>query len=489
MTPTLSNQVGILALGRVFAFTVMFFVPMVNVRMLSVEEYGFYRQFWLLYATLVPLAVLGLPRSLLYYFPRVESEREKSVYVTQTLISLLFTSLICWGIYHVMAITLGAGFGELVRTFYWRLVVFTFLMITTEYMETLFVAERMVPQQAIYNALSSLAQSATVILLALTTQDVQYLIWGLVGVAAVRFVLVTGYTIATYRPSLRLVSWASLKEQLSYAVPLGMSSVVLALFAQTDKFIINRFLGREALAVYVIGAFQIPFVTIIRQSITSVIFPLMSQYQKEGRYDDIVELWKRATLKTAVVFFPMFVFLEVVAEPFIDVLFTRKYIGAAPVFAIYLTIFARQTIDFSGIVTAFGQNRYLLVRMWWAFVVNLVLSLVLFKFFGRLGVPTATAITMYLLMFVMIRKGAQLLHKSFFAVLPWGGLGVRMLVAIAPGLLVYFAQQRIVLNSIFDLAIAAVVYFVPYFAIAYALKLVRVEDIKSLFGKPVGKTG
>jgi len=32
-------------LGRVLAFGVMFLVPMVNVRALSVEEYGYYRQF------------------------------------------------------------------------------------------------------------------------------------------------------------------------------------------------------------------------------------------------------------------------------------------------------------------------------------------------------------------------------------------------------------------------------------------------------------
>ena len=72
-----------------FAFAVAFFVPMVNVRSLSVEEYGYYRQFWLLFSTLVPILILGFPRSLLYYFPRSETRAEKSVYVTQTVAFLL----------------------------------------------------------------------------------------------------------------------------------------------------------------------------------------------------------------------------------------------------------------------------------------------------------------------------------------------------------------------------------------------------------------
>ena len=89
----LSHQVGILTLGRVFAFAVMLFVPVVNSRALSLESYGYYHQFWLLFETVTPMLILGFPRSLLYYFPRSDTAREKSVYVAQTVAYLFVASL------------------------------------------------------------------------------------------------------------------------------------------------------------------------------------------------------------------------------------------------------------------------------------------------------------------------------------------------------------------------------------------------------------
>jgi len=54
LSRSLSHQVGILIAGRMLTYVIMVFVPIVNVRALSVDHYGYYRQFHLLFETLTP---------------------------------------------------------------------------------------------------------------------------------------------------------------------------------------------------------------------------------------------------------------------------------------------------------------------------------------------------------------------------------------------------------------------------------------------------
>jgi O-antigen/teichoic acid export membrane protein len=480
---SLSHQVGILTLGRVLAYVAAFFVPLVNVRTLTVEEYGYYRQFWLIIETLVPVLILSFPRSLLYYFPRAETEAEKSVYITQTFAFLTAMSVVAFVIYALMAQFLGAGLGALVRGLYWRLSLFTLFHMVSISMDSLFIAEKQVRRQATYQATYTILQALVVIVVSYKTRDVSSIIWGIVGFTAVRFLFVVGYVYRRYRPSLRLVSVRTMRDQLSFAFPLGLASTALLLLTQTDKFVINRFLGREAFAIYAVGAFQVPFVSMIRGSIADVTFPLLSQYQKEGALDKMVDLWKRATLKTAVVFFPLFVLLEIVARPFVSILFTNEYVEATPVFALYLLLFLRSTVELGGIVTAFKQQRYMAKVFGAAVVLNLVLSVALCVWVGRLGVPAATVVSYYVISALMTHKAAILLHRRVRDLLPWKGLTVRFLVAALVGLPLWLWQRSFPIESFVELALAGVLYIGVYFGVCFVTRLVSVPDLKSLISR------
>jgi len=469
--------------GRVLAYVVMFFVPIINTRALSVDQYGYYRQFQLLFETLTPLLILGFPVSLQYYLPRAESERDRSVYVTQTLTFLFVNSLIAMVIYTVLGQVLGGGMGLMIRSFYWRLGAFTGLMMTSVYMEYLFAAEKEVGRQAVYHASFAIAQAATVMGCAWFFRDVTAVIWGLTIFAAVKFLFAVGYTVARYRPSFRLISLKTINEQLSFAFPIGLFSITLVLLAQTDKFIINRFMGREAFAIYVIGAFQIPVVNMINQSVRNVTFPLMVEYEKADRYESIADLWRRTVLKTAVLYFPIFVGLEAVAGTFIRVLYTDTYAAAAPIFMIYLLLLFRATLDTVSIIQVFKRTGYLLRVFGTAFVVNLVLSIALFKTIGREGVPLATVLTLFATTMVNIVYCSRLCRVPLRQFLPVGGLVRRFLVAVIPGVGLCWISRRLGVDSFIGLAALGIGYIVVYGALARATDLISIGDLKSLFGR------
>jgi O-antigen/teichoic acid export membrane protein len=479
----LSHQVGILTLGRVFAFGVMLFVPVVNSRALSLDHYGYYHQFWLMFETVTPMFILGFPRSLLYYFPRADSREEKSIYVTQTVFYLFVAAIAAVVVYGILGKTLGPGLGGMIRAFYWRLCFFTVCMLLSRHMEELFVADRQIERQSVWYVVTASMRAGVVMVVSWYTRNVDAIIWALAVYSGVRAAFALVYTKVVYRPSLRQVSFPTIREQLSFALPLGMMGIATLLLTQTDKFIITRYLGRDEFAIYAQGAFQLPFVMIIASSVANVAFPVLARYQKDGKFAEFLDLWKRAWLKTAVLFFPLFVFFMATAEQFIVIMFTEKFITATPVFRLYLVLFLKATTDYGGVLTAFKKQDYLFRILAVAIAANLVLSLVLFHFYGRLGVPVSTLITFFAVGVLAVRKGGHLLGKSFRQVVPWNGLTARMACAVAPGVALYVLYGTNGEPAISVYATAAIAYFAAYFALCWVFRLLNWEDVRSLLGR------
>jgi O-antigen/teichoic acid export membrane protein len=483
LSRSLSREVGILTLGRLLAMAVMFFVPLINVRTLSVEEYGYYRQFWLIFETLSPILIFGYPRSLLYHLPRTSQPEERSAYIMQTVVFLIVVSLIGMGIYAVMAHRLGAGLGAAARGFYWRLSVFTLCMVVSDYMEVLFVAQRQPVAQSVYHAISSALQAVVVIVASYFSHDVSTIIWSLAFFAVARFLFAIVYTHARYHLTLRHVSLASIRDQASFALPVGLAGIALLLISQSDKFIINRYMGREAFAIYTVGAFQVPFANIIRTSIGNVTLPLMAQYQKAAAHAEIVDLWRRSLLKTVVLFFPIFVFLEIMARPFIVILFTEQYADATPVFMIYLLLFLRSSVETGAVIQAFKRTMFLFVGFVVGLAVNIALALFLFKAMGRLGVPLATVFTLTAVNLVNVWYSAKLIDTSIFTLLPPGELAARFLAAAAPGIVLWLLCTWHPVTNIFELGAAAAIYVAMYAVICAKSRLVTIADIRALIGR------
>jgi O-antigen/teichoic acid export membrane protein len=319
-------------------------------------------------------------------------------------------------------------------------------------------------------------------------RDVSAIIWGLAIMSAAKVVFALIYTRAVYKPSLSLVSFSTIREQLSFALPLGMMAIATLLLTQTDKFIINRFLGREAFAIYSVGAFQLPFVAIIAGSVANIAFPIMAKFQKDGKFTELGALWRRAWLKTAVLFFPIFMFFMITAEQFIIILFTDTYADAIPVFRIYLVLFLKATTDYAGVLTAFKKQDYLFKVLLIAFVAHVITSISLFHVWGRLGVPLSTVFWFIVVAVLAVRKGGQLLGLPFWQTVPWRGLLARLAAAAVPGVILYIVYAHNHDYSVVHYAIAGVSYFAGYFVLSWVFRLLTLDDIKSLLGKRLSET-
>jgi O-antigen/teichoic acid export membrane protein len=87
-------------------------------------------------------------------------------------------------------------------------------------------------------------------------------------------------------------------------VPFGIAAIVW--IAQND--IHNYFVGYKfssaEFAIYAYGCFEIPLLTMLAESVTSVLIPRMNALQQAGDRDEMVRLTARAMQKLAFFYFP-----------------------------------------------------------------------------------------------------------------------------------------------------------------------------------------
>ena len=79
----LSKKIIILIYGRAFSFLISLVIPIALTRLLLKEDYGTYQQLIMLYSIIQSILLLGIPQSLLYYYPRRETD-EYPLLVKQT---------------------------------------------------------------------------------------------------------------------------------------------------------------------------------------------------------------------------------------------------------------------------------------------------------------------------------------------------------------------------------------------------------------------
>jgi hypothetical protein len=168
-----------------------------------------------LYDTVFVMLALSFPASLLYYFPRAEDTREKSIYLTQTLLYAFVMGLVSWVVYWGLTAVLRGELGEAVNRYTWAFCLFTLFMMIARMMEKLFFAEKRAEAQAVYIAVLFSVQALTFVSFSWFTHRVDFIIWALViyGLACAAFAL--WYCGTRYRLSIRSLSSRTFKEQLS----------------------------------------------------------------------------------------------------------------------------------------------------------------------------------------------------------------------------------------------------------------------------------
>src|SRR5690606_39621704 len=94
----------------------------------------------------------------------------------------------------------------------------------------------------------------------------------------------------------------------------------------------------------------------------------------------------RTTLQSTRITLPIILVMMIFSGPLIEILFTQKYIDAIPIFQTYLLVGLWRNTQYGALIIASGKTKWTFYYSVIGLIFNTIVSLLLFHFFGVIGI-------------------------------------------------------------------------------------------------------
>jgi O-antigen/teichoic acid export membrane protein len=429
-----------LGMANTVDYALQFLLPIVLVRYLDSAAIGEYRLLWLAVGTVLPLATMGIPGSLYYYFPRSDAST-KRLYINHALLFLSVTGLIAawaisaWNPGLPETIRLLAAHGAIVPAF-------VLLWVISALLNPLPSVDERVKWQVGatigLSALRAIALSAAAIL----TGDIVPVMMILLAFAVFKVALLLRY-VSTYhglgRPLLCRQAFA---DQVRFAAPNGAAGALYGLRIQADQWVAAALFSAGMFASFSIAAVLSPLMNLFRLSVNHAFMPSMSRHQASGDIHAMLELNSQANVTVAVLVCPIFAFAFVFAADIVSIVYTSAYVEAAPAMQVYIIGLSALVVELSTVTMLLRLAPFVTGVN----VVALLLSAPLSWFFaqhvGLAGAAVGSVAVIYLDRLVIVWRISRLTGIAMGRLQDWWVLARTIIFSMLAGLFAWGLVSR-----------------------------------------------
>jgi O-antigen/teichoic acid export membrane protein len=453
----------ILTSGRFLAFGASFFIPVILVRVFTPAQFGTYKQLFVLFATLYYGPPLALATSLYYFVPRWPENAGR--YVTNAVAALVASGALC------AALMLSQG-GRLSWLFsnpalaphLPALAVYLLAMMVSAPLEIVMVCRQRIRLAGWTYALADVARAILLVVPALATADLGWLLQGAVAFAVLRCLALAVYLRRELAGGLRLDA-GLLRGQLGYTLPFGCA--VLLATAQTyfHQVVVAHFFDAATFAIYSVGCLQVPIVDFVATPAADVMMVRMGEALREQRPAAVLAAWRDAVHGLALLFFPLVGALVLLAGEIIVLLFTRSYAASIPIFMLWSTLILLVPIQSECVLRVFARTRLIFVISGLRLLLVVVLIWPCLSRFGLMGAVAVTLAGEALARGAALWKSRELLGAGWGELLPWQAV-LRLAAAALLALGLAAAAKTPASNPWAALCIGGSAYVICYWTFA-----------------------
>ena len=238
-----------------------------------------------------------------------------------------------------------------------------------------------------------------------------------------------------WRPNLAF-SWKRAKSLLSFGWKILVSGLIDTGYNQLRSLVIGKMYTSSDLAYYNQGdKYPSLIVVNINTSISSVLFPAMSQHQDNR--EKVKQITRRAIQVSSYVMWPLMLGLAVVAEPLVSLVLTDKWLPCVPYLRVFCFTYGLWPIHTSNLqaLNAIGRSD-LFLKLEIIKKTMGIIALLISMQFGPLAMARSLIITGIISTIINSAPNRKLLNYSYFEqmkdLLPSLGLSIVMAVIIYP---------------------------------------------------------
>lgn len=412
--------------------------PILLVRLLTVEEFGRYREFLLYAGLLTTFCAFGINNSLLYFIPaRPRNVRQM---VRQATVMTFGTSLV------VIGITLLADYiakGAILGTLQLPVAIYVLLFVNLDFWEFYWLSLRRPVPVFAYTTGRLIARILVVVTAASIWRDVMPIIWSLIGLETLRIVVsafawrrATATATADSAEAEPHVDESCWKEQFRYCLPIGLALILVTLNKSLGNLFVTKTLGIVALAHYSIGTHIQPVIGVLRNSVSDAVLPELAAL-KSTKGEGALELWRRSTIVSMILLTAAGVVLFEFAHTFVVTLFSPSYEPAVLIFQIYLLVLVREVFDFGVALRAANRTAPIVTSSLFAILLNLLLLVTVLPIWGLPAAALAFVISRWAEGLVLSRSTLRAYNIGIGELARWRDLGKVALAALLASVVFY----------------------------------------------------
>lgn len=469
----LPKQAGILSATEFFRLGIKTLIGIALARLITPKDLGSYRQLFLIYTTFSTLLLLGIPQSMLFFLPKTMNAEKQRILITRSLnlisiLGLLFA--VCLFIFRSMIARLFHN-PQLENLLIIYAIYPLFLFVTQLY-SSIMMGLKQPLRAAKFTIFAVLADLFLIVSAAFFTRNLTIIIWAVIVSAFLQW-LYAQITLSKFKEKKVRFDFTSIKEQMYYALPLGLSSIIGMLSIQLDKFMISSFFTPEKFAVFSLGATEFPIVGILANSINSVLLPHLSSTNTTT----MGELYSGAVRKNAILVFPLMALCYIFADPIIIFLYGKIYAEAAVYFRIYLFLMPLRIATFGILFQAFGKTKFIMYNSLFMLIANAVLNYFLIINLGMKGAAIATVIVTWLsviIYLIQISKVLKLKLLDFFPLKKIARTAFVTIISLFLSFLIIWLGKQ---NLLF-VAIGGIVFILSYLLLGRITGVILDYDIQ-----------
>ena len=394
MTSGILNKAGFLAAAGLIEYALQLALPVVLVRYLSPTDFGEYRLVWLLASTGLILFRLSLADSLFFFLPRAAAcDRPKFV-------GNVFVSLLALGAFSVLLLLtkmpiFPASIADLLR--HSPLVpIFVGTWIFASIFDVLPIADGKPEWQARAVVAFAVIRTSALAGAAIVAGDLGFVLITMCGLAALKVGIAGAYALFAAQERGLGFDRQLLRTQVQFSLPFAIADGFFALRVQADQWVVAANFSSKAFALISIGSLGIIIGNLMRQPLNATLLPNISSLLGAGNFDGARKLISQAYLLLGFVLPPVLALLILTADELIELIYTPEYLGAVPLFRIYLlgqmaTIFAA-----GHLLPVFGYGKQAARFGGVSLLLSIAFSVLGVKLFGLAGAIAGSNISLVL---------------------------------------------------------------------------------------------
>ena len=440
---SLSEKTGVVVFARIITTVIDLAIAIATVKLLSKTDFAVVGYLLMIHEVARNLATLGFPESVFYYFERITKNARKA-FVLQTTGILFLMGLVAG------AVVLGiAWFAPTllqswdvsdiaeVQTLLPIMALVTVLEVPTWPVTNILLASDRQKDSSWYEMITSVLTFTCLVGPLFFGYSITVAVYGLLVYGGIRFVGSFIWMMIVLPDRVEEDSGIPLREQFSFSIPLGFSSLVNKINRYVDKFVVSILLTATAYAEYTIGAQEVPIIRVIPFAVGSVLISRYVNLQLESKKEELLELWYRGIEKVSLMVLPLTILSIIIASDLVSLIAESQgtsYQNAVIPFQIYNLIVLVRVTHYGSILQAFGDTKgvmYLSINL---VIANILLSIPLTMWLGINGTALSTLLANLYNWYITLRRIGGHMDLKAREVLPFNYylkvLGTAVLVAV-----------------------------------------------------------